>query len=170
MTLLKQINETVKLNHLQSGYLMAPRSIESAKAVANGEESVILSNGKEYRAASRRLNGKDVKEGQVILGRYATFNQGVDIFKVIGVTDDKIQHGQGGKKFGSVKQCLTHYGVKTLKQLEELQDENEHGYSSYLMVEDMEDVEDSKTKRGPWYYLDEGRWSRGSEAASLSLT
>lgn len=168
MSLLKQINEEVQLKDFQSGFLKEPKSIEAAKAVANGEDTVVLNNGKRYHAV-KRLSGNQLKKGMVVLGRYNSFNQGVDICKILGVTGDDKQYGEGGVKFNSVKECLQHYNVRTLKELEALQDENEHGYQSYLFVEDMEDVE-HQYKRGPWYYLDGGRWCRGSGAEKLSFT
>jgi len=168
MKLIKQINEQVQLDDLQSGWLKEPESVESTRRVANGEDSVVLGNGKEYRA-TKRLAGNALKKGMVVLAYYNSFNQGVDICKVLGVTGHEGKYGDGGIKFNSVKECMNHYDVKTLKALEALQDENEYGHSSYLFVEDMEDVEDTKNKRGPWYYLDEGRWCRGSGAEKLSF-
>lgn len=168
MKLFKQINEAVELADLQSNWLKSPKSTDAAKAVANGEDSVKLSNGKTYRA-TKRLTGKDIQKGQVVLARYNTYNQGVDICKILGVTGDEEKYGAGGIKFASVKDALRHYNVKTLPQLEALQDQNEYGYHSYLYVEDMEDVESAKAKRGPWYYIDEGRWCRGSGAEKLSF-
>jgi hypothetical protein len=169
MSLIKEINKAIELKDLQSGFSKAPKSIQSAKAVADGKETVILSNEKEYKA-SKRLAGNALKKGMVVLARYNSFNQGVDICKVLGVTGDEKQYGEGGVKFNSVRECLNHYDVKSVKALEALQDENEYGFSSYLYVEDMEDVEDARHQRGPWYYIDEGRWCRGSGAEKLSFT
>jgi len=169
MSLIKEINEAMELKDLQSGFQKSPKSIQSAKAVADGKETVILSNGKEYKA-TKRLAGNALKKGMIVLARYNSFNQGVDICKIIGVTGDDKAYGEGGVKFNSVRECLNHYDVKSVKELEKLQEENEYGFQSYLFVEDMEDVEDTKNQRGPWYYIDEGRWCRGSGAEKLSFT
>jgi hypothetical protein len=168
MKLIKEINEAVELNKLRSGFLKRPSSVEAVKRVARGEDSVVLSNGKEY-IATKRLSGVALKAGQVVLASYNSYNQGVDICKILGVTGSEQSYGTGGVKFNSVRECLAHYGVKTLTQLEELQDKNEYGYHSYLFVEDMEDVEDNRHERGPWYYLMDGRWSRGSGGEKLSF-
>jgi len=170
MKLFKQINEAVELKALQSGFGKAPKSIEAARAVATGEEAVELKDGRTYQAATHKYPGKSLKKGDVVLARYNSINQGVDICRVLGVTDDSEKYGQGGIEFKSVKECLAHYKVKSLAALEALQDQNEYGHSSYLVVEDMEGVEGSKSKRGPWYYLDEGRWVRGSGAEKLSFS
>ena len=168
MSLIKEINEAIELEELQSGFLKQPRSMENVRRVAKGEDTVILSNGKEYKAV-KRLPGNSLKKGMVVLAHYNSFNQGVDICKILGVTGDEKPHGEGGIKFNSVRECMNHHDVKTIKALEALQDENEYGYQSHLFVEDMEDVEDPRHKRGPWYYLHEGRWCRGSGAEKLSF-
>jgi hypothetical protein len=168
MKLFKEINESVALKHLQSGFLKSPRSIDAAKAVANGDDSVALNNGKHYLAV-KQLAGRALKKGMVVLAKYNTFNQGVDIVKILGVTGDENKHGTGGIKFDSVKEAMDHYGVKTVKELEEKQRKNDYGHTSHLMVEDMEDVEKDQYKRGPWYYLSGGRWVRGSGAEPLSF-
>jgi len=106
----------------------------------------------------------------VVLARYNSMNQGVDICKILGVTGDDQKYGQGGIEFDSVKEALEYYDVKTTKDLEYLQSQNEYGHHCYLYVEDMEDVENAQNRRGPWYYLVDGRWARGSGAEKLSFT
>lgn len=162
-----KLNE-IMLKDIQSGFMKSPDSVQGAQAVAQGQEPVTLSNGRTYKAV-KNLTGLAIAAGQVVIARYNSFNQGVDICKILGVTDMETKYGDGGIKFKSVKEALMHYQVKTLKELEALGDEKEYGHGCYLYVEDMEDVE-HQYKRGPWYYLDEGRWCRGSGAEKLSFS
>ena len=161
-----KLNE-ISLRDIQSGFMKAPDSIAGAKAVADGSEPVTLNNDRTYKAV-KRLNGTQLKRGDVVLARYNSFNQGVDICKVIGVTDMESKYGEGGVKFNSVKEAMQHYDVRNLKGLEALSKDMEYGHGCYLYVEDMEDVE-HQHKRGPWYYLMDGRWCRGSGAEKLSF-
>ena len=88
-----------------------------------------------------------------------------DDYEFLGFTDDKVAYGEGAKvSFKSSKELLKHYNVKTMKELEKLQDENEYGYSSRMVVKDLKTGE-----IGPWFYLFEGRWCRGSGADKLSF-
>lgn len=167
MKLLREINEAVKIEEINSGFLKHPKSVEKARQVANGEDSVILNNGKEYRAV-KRVNGTQLERDMVVIGRYNSYNQGVDIVRILGVTGDDKAYGEGGVKFRSVKEALHHYNVKSLAELEKLQNQNEYGHCSYLYVEDMEDTA-HEHKRGAWYYLSGGRWCRGSGAEKLSF-
>ena len=167
MKLIKQINEALELKQLQSGWMKSPRSVDAAKAVANGEEGVRLNNGKTYRAVKKSIPGASLKKGMILLGRYNQYNQGVDIFKLLRVQEEVQGEDEVVKTFNSVREALLHHNVKTLKQLEEVLDEKKLDLN--LFVEDMEDVEKPQYKKGAWYYLFEGRFCRGSGAERVSF-
>ena len=119
----------------------------------------------------RRILAKSLIAGMKINTTHNDVNQGDDDYEFLGFTDDKQKYGQdinsdtAEVKFKSSKELLKHYGVKTFKALEELQDENEYGLQSYMIIRDLETNE-----VGPWFYLFKGRWSRGSGAEPLSFT
>jgi hypothetical protein len=54
--------------------------------------------------------------------------------------------------------------VKSLADLETKQDLLEYGFHSYMVCKDLNDGQE-----GPWFYLHDARWSRGSGAEALSF-
>lgn len=133
------------------------------QAVRNGTYHVRA--GKVYRAV-KNVQGKSLTAGMVVLASYdAGFNCGVNMYEVMGLTNDDVKYGEGGVAFSSVKELLAAKGVVSLRDLEELQDHNpEYGQTSYLVCKDMNTGE-----WGAWFYLYKGRWSCGSGAEALSF-
>jgi hypothetical protein len=113
----------------------------------------------------RKVRGNTLKRGMLLAADYNRFNSGIDYIEILGVTGDDQKYGEGGVKYNSVRECFQANGVRSLKQLEEKDGENEYGYSHYLVVRDL-----LRDESGAWYYLFEGRWSRGSGAEPLSFT
>lgn len=106
-----------------------------------------------------------LKTGDKIVVSYKNSGR-VNSFKaeVLGFTGDDKKYGDGGVKFKSQKEMLAHYSVKSLKALEELQNKNEYGMHSYMVVKDL-DSGDS----GPWLYPYKGAWVVGSGANRVSF-
>ena len=113
----------------------------------------------------RSVRGNTLKRGMLLAADYNRVNKGTDYIEILGVTGNEEKYGEGGVKYNSVRECLQANGVRSLKQLEEKDQENEYGYDHYLVAKDLLDG-----RSGPWYYLYNGRWSRGSGAEPLSFT
>ena len=66
---------------------------------------------------------KTVRANTLKKGQHVYVEDGNRGFKaeILGFTDDKTEYGQGGVAFDSHKEMMEHYGVKSLKALEELQ-------------------------------------------------
>ena len=106
--------------------------------------------------------GKVVRSSQLKRGMLLGIKyQGrVNFFvEVLGFTGNDKKYGEGGVQYNSQKEMFTANNVKSLKELEELDDKNEYGYSHYMKVRDLVDKEE-----GPWLYIFEGRWVIGSGA------
>lgn len=151
------------IKDMSSGMYRGRNQINAVYDFQSGYALVELYPGKYYRAG-KFLKGKDLKAGMLVSASYNAYNQGIDFYEIKGVTDMDEKYGNGGIKFDSVKEALQKYKVKTLKALEELEDVPVYGHGFYLFVEDL-DTEES----GPWFYLDEGRWCRGSGAEKLTF-
>lgn len=164
----KRIQEMPKIRDMQSGCIKSQSAKNAVKAARSGEP-IELNNGKKF-IAIKNIRGIDLKQGDIFMASYSSTNQGADVYKFLGITDDSTKYGDQFKKQGkvaykSVKDCLIANNVKSLKELQALQDKNEYGFQSYLCVQDL----DSNDK-GAWFYLYKGRWSRGSGAEALSFT
>lgn len=159
---LKNINEALKIRELNSGSAHSKKAIDNVKAVTSKKETVIAGD-KEYKTI-RSIAHTDLAKGMIVLASYKSTNQGAQVYEVLGFTDDNEKHGTGGVKFSSVKDLLKAKGVKTLEELNKLQDKNEYGYHSNMVAKDLDDKD-----QGPWFYLYNGFWSRGSGAEKLSF-
>ena len=164
----KSIFKEADLKDFSSGFNKSKKSIEFVKKFLNGVETVDLVDYKgktKTFEVKKRIKSTELKKGMLVSASYNDFNQGFDIYEFIGVTDDSSPYGKNPKKiFNSVVECLKYYNVRSLKELEELQEKNEDGYNSYLIVKDI-----STGKQGPWFYLYEGRWCKGSGAEPLTF-
>ena len=112
------------------------------------------------------VRGNMLKRGMKLSAAYSLHNEGTDYIEVLGFTGNKEKYGEGGVKYNSVKDIFrAHRGVASLKQLYELDRQNEYGYQHYLCAKDL-----NKGDTGCWYYLnDKGRWCRGSGEEPLSF-
>lgn len=110
------------------------------------------------------IPGNRLQKGMKIVMNYRNNGLNSWITEIVGFTDDKSAYGENPKKvYDSVKDLLTAYKVRTLKELEELQDKNEYGFHTYMITKDDEMGE------GPYTYLFKGRWSVGSGADRVSF-
>lgn len=119
----------------------------------------------------KTITSRSLISGMKVNAAYNDTNQGDDDYEFLGFTGDKYKYGEdefgntAEIKFKSSKELLKHYNVKSFKALEELQDKNEYGFRSHMVVRDLK-----TDKIGAWFYLHHGRWSRGSGAEPLSFT
>jgi hypothetical protein len=160
----RKFDEMAKSSDFKSGFLKDKGSIELVRALKAGEETFELEDGRVF-SFKRKINALSLKKGMLVVGAYNSYNQGADLYEIIGFTDDSSAYGENPSKiFRSIKELFMFYNVKSLKQLEVLQSTNEYGYHTYLIVRDVE-----RNVRGPWFYPYEGRWCRGSGAEPLTF-
>ena len=112
----------------------------------------------------KMVRGNTLKRGMKLAAFYNAVNEGVDYIEVLGFTGNDQKYGEGGVKYNSAKHMLQANSVKTLKHLETKDNTREYGYHHYMVAKDLEEGNE-----GPWYYLYNGRWSRGSGAEALSF-
>lgn len=161
-TFMKENTEIVDINDLSSGFLKTNKSIRSVDAVLNG---AFLHINKKFYKVNKKVKGNALTAGMIVLSIYNSSNQGATLDEILGFTDDTSAYGDKPKQlFKSVKDLLKFYNLRSLKALEQLQGQNEYGFSSYIKVKSLEDGDS-----GAWYYLFNGRWSRGSGAEPLSF-
>ena len=118
--------------------------------------------------AGKNVRGNMLKRGQALRMSYLSnhdrrkFHVWVE---VLGFTDKKQKYGESGVKYNSVKEMLAANNVRSLKQLDELDSENEYGYHHYMVLRDLTDdvitINEDKTFNA---YLYNGRWAVGSSA------
>jgi hypothetical protein len=144
------------------------KSKEALRNVANylSGEIVVLPNGKKIQTTKKSVKGTQLTKGMLVSASYNSTNQGLEFYEVLGVSDLDVKYGDGGVKFNSVKDAAKKYGLKTLKEMENYPElkHMEYGHGFYLWVRDVSD-----NSKGGWFYLFEGRWSRGSGAEKLSF-
>jgi len=121
------------------------------------------SRDEEKPGTSDKKKIEDLTPGDKCVFMYK--NNGVKYIECtfLGFTDDTQQYGKGSKiSFKTQKELLTHYKVKTLAQLEALQDKNEYGYHSYMIL---------KMVSGQVFnsYVFKGKWTIGSGADKITL-
>lgn len=161
----EDLNEMAASHKFSSGFMKTSAAKEMVSLFRAGKETFDLKNGDSYKAVKKRLQGNMLEAGMLVMGSYNSTNQGADLYQILGFTGDEEKYGSGGVKFKSAKELLTHYKVSSLKALETLQDKNEYGYHSYIVVRDLEDGDE-----GPWFYPYNGNWVRGSGAEKLTFT
>ena len=104
-----------------------------------------------------------LSKGMKVVATYGNHNnRGEDRVEILGVAADN-RHGEEGVKFNSVRDAMKDAGVSSLRALEALEKETGVGY--YLVVRDY-----PMGDQGPWFYLFQGRWCRGSGAERLTFT
>lgn len=159
--------ESVNIDALSSGMMKRKQAIRLVRDVEVGLKAVELDNGDAY-VAVKKLRGNQLEAGMIVLASYNKFNQGSDLCEILGFTGDEKKYGEGGPRYSSVKELFQVYNVDSLKDLEILQDGNEYGYHTYMCIKDL-NARGKKYEQGCWFYLFEGRWSRGSGAEPLSF-
>jgi hypothetical protein len=161
-----KINEMAAARKFTSGMFKSRQARELVAAFKAGEETFDLSNGEKYKAV-RQVAARQLAKGMIVLGSYNRYNQGAQLYEILGFTDNDEKYGDGGVKFDSLAELMKVKGVKSLKELEAEADKHPGGYGHgyYMVVKDLEDNDS-----GPWFYIDEGRWVRGSGAEPVSFT
>jgi FAD synthase len=162
MKLKELLKEVYNIDELSSHASKSKKTIQKVREVTSKKENVIVDD-KEYKVV-RSLQHSELKKGMIVLATYNAYNQGAEVYEILGLTDDDEKYGEGGIKFDSVRELLKNKNAKSLKELEDIQSKNKYGYHSYLYVRDLNDKEE-----GPWFYLYNGFWSRGSGAEKLSF-
>lgn len=125
------------------------------------------------------LTGAQLAKGMVVTATYNTHNSGTEVIEILGVGDDK------AVKWDSVREAMKANGVKSLTALDEKVDDlalwakmigrggsgaKFGGRSRSYEVELFdEDTPEAERQEGPFYYVYEGRWVRGSGAEKLSF-
>lgn len=164
MELIKSlIEEVIDVKDLSSGMHRSPKAREKVKDVTSGKDSVAIKK-KEYQSTGKSVRHTDLKKGMVVLASHDKYNQGAEIYEILGFTGSEKQYGDGGVKFDSIKDVMNTEGVKTLKELEDKQNKNKYGFHTYMVVKDL-----NTNESGPWFYLFEGKMSYGSGAEPLSF-
>lgn len=137
------------------------------------------------------LTASSLRKGMKVAASYNAYNHGIDIVEILGVgTEDKIM-------FDSVKEAMKAMGVKSMRALSDL-DERKPAIDDHDVVVPLEvptrlwvktlgegrtggrqvhefdinwlSLEKQQQESGPFYYIYEGRWARGSGAEKLSFT
>ena len=146
----------VNINELSSGCCKFKDSLDLVSSFRAGNIAVSLSKKKKSFKAVRNLKGTQLTKGILFSASYNRFNQGFGLYRFIGITD-------GSRVFDSVQECMKHHKVKSLKELDVLEIDTE-GLRFYLSVEDL-----NTGDKGDWFYLNYGKWCRGSGAEPLSF-
>lgn len=161
-----QLDEMAAGRKFNSGFMKSRQARELVNAFKAGHETYELSNGDSYKAV-RQVAARQLAKGMLVMGSYNSYNQGAQLYQVLGFTDNDKKYGEGGVAFDSLVELMKAKGVKNMKELEAEADKHPGGYGHgfYMVVRDLEDGEE-----GPWFYMDEGRWVRGSGAERVSFT
>ena len=158
------LKEMAAARRFSSGWIKSKDAKELVKAFKAGKATFDLTDGRKFKAVKRVLNNK-LEAGMTVLASYNRYNQGADIYEILGWSDTDKKYGEGAIKFKSIAEVFAAKKVKTLKALEDLDEGLPYGHSVYMVVKDLEDNDS-----GPWFYLYEGSWARGSGAEKLSFT
>lgn len=159
----ESISESIEVKDLSSGMFRNPKARAKVKDVTSGKDTVTLKN-KEYQSTGQAVRHTDLEKGMIVLASHDKYNQGAEVYEILGFTGTDKKYGKGGAKFNSIKDVMNDEGVKTLKELEEKQNKNEYGFHTYMVVKDLNDGD-----TGPFFYLFEGKMSYGSGAEPLSF-
>ena len=115
--------------------------------------------------------GGAVRASQLKVGNYyfAFYNNtggNIELFKFTGFSDAEQKYGESGPVFNSLKDAKKQYGLKTMKDIENMSSENNREYGQHLyMCGEWEDG-----NKGCFYYVYNKSWSRGSGADRLSFS
>jgi hypothetical protein len=135
------------------------RSLDQA---VSGE---IVPFGDKWWKFTGRMTYKQLRPGVIFGATYRAFNAGFTIEEFLGYSGRDVKYGEGGKKYDTIQEVFKAEGVNSLKALEAKQDEGEYGFHTYMCTKELS----GKLEEGCYYYISEGRWSRGSGAEALSF-
>lgn len=147
------LTEMAAIGDFSSGWLKGRKAKDLVAAFKGGEETVDLSDGSKFKAV-KKVAGQQIAKGMVVLASYNQYNQGAELYEILGVSD---KDDEDKVKYDSVKDAMKAHSVETLKELEEV--------DCHLVVRDLEDGQS-----GGFFYLYKGFWARGSGAERLSFT
>jgi hypothetical protein len=171
-------SEIYNIDDLLSGMRIGGRSgkaEDKIRDILSGQANIKLNDGSLWKSAGM-IRGSNLKKGDIVLASYLAYNQGAQVYEILGVSDMDVQYGEGGVKYDSVRAAMQAMGVISLTQLDAKQDEvakqkfgekrveDWYGHAHYLWVKDL-DIGDS----GGWFYIHNGRWAIGSGAEALSF-
>jgi hypothetical protein len=161
MELLKELFEMAKAREFSSGFMKDKKSTKLATEFKRGKGTFELSDGRVFKGAGV-IGPVNLKKGDIVLASYNKYNQGAQLYEILGVTKGDSDSGSNDQIpfFNSVKEALDHYGVDSLEEM----DEEAEG-SVRLVVKDLEDGDS-----GAWFYIFEDSWVRGSGAEPLTFT
>ena len=159
MELLKELFEMAKAREFSSGFMKDKKSTKLANEFKRGKGTFELSDGRVFKG-SGVIAPTQLKKGHIVLASYNQYNQGAQLYEILGLTKGDGNSTDEDVYFDSVQQMLDAYDADTLEDVEE----NAHA-DPHLVVKDLED----KTS-GPWFYIYEGEWVRGSGAEKLTFT
>ena len=158
-----KVIEAIEVKDLSSGFIKSPKAKAKVKDITSGKETVMVDK-KEYASTGQAVRHIDLKKDMIVLASHDKYNQGAQVYEILGFTGTEKKYGDGGVKFNSIKDVMNDEGVKTLNELEDKQNENEYGFHTYMVVKDLDSNEE-----GPWFYLFKGKMSYGSGAEPLSF-
>jgi len=120
----------------------------------------------EYWEFIRKVPYKSLKVGGVYGESYHRYNTGYDVFIFDGFSDVTPKYGEGGPMFQNIKEVQDKYGVRNMDDIENIEKllDMKYGHGIYLCTTSL-----TMGMSGCYYYVSEGRWSRGSGAEPLTF-
>lgn len=157
------LTEMATSRQFTSGAWKSSDAKQMVKDFKNGKETYEFKNGDTYKFVKSVASNK-LEKGMVVMASYNSSNQGAQIYEIKGFTDSVEKYGESGVKFDSINDVFKANKVTSLKALMDLEDKNEYGRHTYMVIKDLEDQSE-----GAWFYLYKGSWVRGSGAEKLTF-
>jgi hypothetical protein len=117
------------------------------------------------------VKSNNIRRGMLLAGTYkrGRYHQGHTFYvEVLGFTDNKGKYGESGVKYNSARELYQANNIKNLRELEELDIDNDYGYQHYMVVKDITGQipgEQDTFHLYPW----KGRWAVGSSADNVTF-
>ena len=130
------------------------------------ESGDLIHVGKKVWEVVKQINYRKMKFGKVYAYSYKKYNSGWNIFEFRGYSDLTLAYGRGGPIFKTIQGVARRYKVKSLREIEKLDDKLllDYGHTIYMCTNVLVTVQ-----TGCYYYIFEGRWCRGSGAEPLTF-
>lgn len=157
------LTEMAASHKFSSGFMKSSDAKQMVRDFKDGKETYEFKNGDTYKFV-KSVAGNKLEKGMVVMASYNSTNQGAQIYEIKGFTDAVEKYGESGVKFDSIDAVFKANKVTSLKALMDLEDKNEYGRHTYMVVKDLEDNDE-----GAWFYLYKGSWARGSGAEKLTF-
>ena len=114
----------------------------------------------------KTVRSQSLQRGMILgIGRRSYNNRDGEpegVYEILGFTGNEQKYGEGGVKYNSAKEMYAANNVRSLRELEAKDDENEYGYHHYIYARDLTDGDS-----GPWWYIMKGKWCEGSSAEPI---